>query len=55
MMEELSMLSEAARPYWLVWLVTLFVGIVFWALRPGNKSRFEEDALIVFKDEGNGG
>ncbi len=54
-MENLSILSETALPYWLVWLVAMFVGIIFWALRPGNKSRFEEDALIVFKDENNGG
>ncbi len=54
-MEDLSILSEVARPYWLVWLVAMFAGIIFWALRPGNKDRFEKDALIVFKDEGNGG
>ena len=48
-------ISEWARPLWVVWLVVLFVGIVTWAFWPGNKSRFEDDAQIVFKDEKNGG
>jgi len=36
---------------WLVWLIILFVGIVFWAYRPKNKKRFEEAARIPFKDD----
>ena len=34
-------------------LVTLltFIGICWWAYRPANRSRFEEDALLAF-DEG---
>ncbi len=54
-MDDWTLFSEAARPFWLVWLVAMYIGIVFWALRPGNKARFDKDALIVFKDEGNGG
>jgi len=34
--------------------MVLFLGIVFWAFRPKNKKRFEDDAQIPFKDE-NGG
>ncbi len=35
-------------------LVTLltFLGIVWWAYRPGNRERFEEDARLAFDDEG---
>ena len=48
-------LSEAARSLWVVWLMVLFLGVLFWAFRPKNKKRFEEDAMIPFKDEKNGG
>ena len=46
--------SEALRPYWVVWLLLLFVGIVFWAFRPRNRKRFEDDGMIPFKNEENG-
>jgi cbb3-type cytochrome oxidase subunit 3 len=32
----------------------LFLGVVFWAFRRRNKKRFEQDAMIPFKDD-NGG
>ncbi|MBF0246768.1 MAG: CcoQ/FixQ family Cbb3-type cytochrome c oxidase assembly chaperone, partial [Alphaproteobacteria bacterium] len=32
----------------------IFLGIVFWAMRPSNKSRFEDDAMIIFKNGNNG-
>lgn len=47
-------IAEAARSAWVVWLMILFAGVVFWAFRPKNKKRFEEDARIPFRDE-NGG
>ncbi|MCR9095798.1 MAG: cbb3-type cytochrome c oxidase subunit 3 [bacterium] len=28
-----------------------FLGIVWWAYRPGNRGRFEEDALLAFEDD----
>ena len=45
---------EWLRSLWLVWLVVLFAVVVWWAYRPKNKGRFEEDARIPFKDEGEG-
>jgi len=30
-----------------------FLGICWWAYRPGNKSRFEADAMLVFADHEN--
>ncbi len=45
---------EWLRSLWLVWLVVLFAVVVWWAYRPKNKDRFEEDARIPFKDEGEG-
>jgi cytochrome c oxidase cbb3-type subunit 4 len=37
----------------LIALITLatFLGICWWAYRPKNRSRFKEDALLVFDDE----
>jgi len=37
------------RSLWLVWLVVLFAGVVFWAYRPKNRDRFEKDADIPFR------
>ncbi len=54
-MMDWTTLSELVRPLWLVWLFIIFAGIATWAYWPGNKARFEEDADMVFKDEGNGG
>lgn len=34
----------------LVTLVT-FLGICWWAYRPGNRSRFEQDALLAFDED----
>lgn len=33
-----------------VWLMILFAGIIFWAFRPKNKKRFEDDAMIPFEE-----
>ena len=51
---EASGVVEWLRSLWLVWLVVLFAVVVWWAYRPRNKKRFEEDAQIPFKDEGEG-
>ena len=48
-------IAEAARSLWVVWLMAIFLAIVFWAYRPKNKKRFEDDAKIIFKDHKNGG
>lgn len=53
-MDAMSIL-EVARSLWVVWLMLVFVGIAFWAFRPKNKKRFEDDAMIIFKDHKNGG
>jgi cytochrome c oxidase cbb3-type subunit IV len=36
---------------WTVWAVLIFAGIVFWAWRPTNRTRFENDARIPLNDE----
>ena len=52
---DMTTLVELARSLWVVWLMAVFLGIVFWAYRPKNKERFEEDAKIIFKNDKNGG
>jgi cytochrome c oxidase cbb3-type subunit 4 len=51
---DLSEFMQTLRSLWLLWLIILFVGIVWWAYRPKHKKRFEEDARIPFKDENEG-
>ena len=51
---DLMTITELARSAWVVWLTLLFAGLLFWAFRPKNNQRFEEDAMIIFKNE-NGG
>jgi cytochrome c oxidase cbb3-type subunit 4 len=44
-------LAADARSLWTVWLVLLFAGIAFYALRPRNKEHFEDCARIPFRAE----
>ena len=47
-MEELYPL---ARQLWVIWLILVFVLIVWWAFRPRNRRRFEQDARMIFDDD----
>lgn len=40
-----------ARSLWVVWLMLIFLGIVFWAFRPRNKRRFESHGMIPFRED----
>jgi len=40
---------------WVFWMMAVFFGIIFWALRPKNKGRFEDAGMIPFRDHLNGG
>jgi len=42
---------EALRSVWGLWLMVLFLGIVFWAFRPGNKDRFQSYGDIPLRDD----
>ena len=48
----LESVNEILTSIWTVWAVLLFAGIVFWAMRPANRKRFDEDARIPLNDEG---
>ena len=53
---DIMTLTEIARSLWVVWLMGIFIAIAFWAYRPKNKKRSEDDAMIIFKnDKKNGG
>ena len=49
---DLNAIASFLRSFWTVWLMLLFVGVLFWALRPRNKDKFDEASHIPFKDEG---
>jgi cytochrome c oxidase cbb3-type subunit IV len=42
-------LAKDTRPLWIVWMVMLFVGMAFYALRPRNKKHFEDCSRIPFR------
>jgi Cbb3-type cytochrome oxidase, subunit 3 len=48
---DLATILEWARSLWVVWLMLLFVAVLWWAYRPKNRKRFEEDAMIPLKDD----
>ncbi|MBF0094973.1 MAG: cbb3-type cytochrome c oxidase subunit 3 [Alphaproteobacteria bacterium] len=46
-------ISDFLRSFWGLWLMVVFVGIVWWAFRPGNKARFEDYGGIPLRDDKN--
>jgi cytochrome c oxidase cbb3-type subunit 4 len=51
-MSTIATFGELLSTLWTVWAVALFAGIAWWALRPSNRGRFENDARIPLEDEG---
>jgi cytochrome c oxidase cbb3-type subunit 4 len=49
---DLNAIASFLRSFWTVWMMLLFVGILFWALRPRNKDSFADASLIPFRNEG---
>ncbi|WP_425064316.1 cbb3-type cytochrome oxidase subunit 3 [Reyranella sp.] len=47
----LESLHELLASFWTVWAVIIFLAILFWALRPRNRKRFEKDARIPLDDD----
>jgi cytochrome c oxidase cbb3-type subunit 4 len=43
--------SEFAQSWGLVYLVVLFLGVVVYALWPGNRKKFDEAARIPLKED----
>ena len=44
-------LRYAADTYGLIYLVVIFVGIVGYALWPGNRKKFDDAARIPFEED----
>ncbi|CCQ72122.1 cbb3-type cytochrome c oxidase subunit 3 [Magnetospira sp. QH-2] len=49
-MESLQELYQLARSFWVVWLMILFIGIIWWAFRPKNRG-LEDHASIPLNDD----
>lgn len=49
---ELASIGALLHTFWTVWLVALFVGIVVYALWPGNRTRFDEASRIPLREDG---
>lgn len=47
----LDELVSLARQLWVVWLLILFLGIIFFALRPKHKKDFDEASKIPLQDD----
>lgn len=50
-MESMDIWNQYLRPLWLVWVMMIFALVVFWAYRPKNKKRFEDDAAIPLRED----
>lgn len=51
---DLTELYAVARSLWVVWLMILFAGIVWWVYRPKNRHRFEDAARIPLREDDGG-
>ncbi len=52
---DLTQLGAMLHAYWTVWLVMVFIGIIVYAMWPGNRAKFEHAGRIPLDDEGQGG
>ena len=43
--------SQFAQTWGLVYLVALFLAVLIYALRPGNRKKFDDAAQIPFKED----
>lgn len=50
-METYSLLREFADSWMLLVLVLVFLGVVFWAWRPGSRKLHDEAATSIFRNE----
>ncbi|WP_208354197.1 cbb3-type cytochrome oxidase subunit 3 [Pseudaestuariivita rosea] len=50
-METYSILREFADSWMLLFLFCFFIGIAFWAFRPGSTKIYEDTANIPFRHE----
>ncbi len=44
-------IAESARSLWVLWLMILFLGIIFWVFRPSKRQAMDDHAHIPLRDE----
>jgi len=49
---DLDTITVALRSFWTLWLMLLLMGIIGYAMWPGNRGKFEQAAQIPLKDDG---
>ena len=49
-METYSLLRQFADSWMLLFLFLFFIGVVFWAFRPGSTKTYEDAANIPFRN-----
>ena len=50
-MESVQAIYDWRRPFWVVWMMALFLGIVAWVLWPRRKAEMERHARIPFEGD----
>lgn len=50
-MEEYTFLRQLADSWFLLGLFVFFIGVVFWAFRPGSTKTYQDTANIPFRHE----
>ena len=50
-MEIYTLLRSFADSWFLLLMTLFFIGIVFWAFRPGSKSVHQETASMIFRND----
>ena len=54
-MQTYTLLREFADSWVLLVLTLVFVGVVFWAFRPGSKTIHQDAANVVFRNDAKPG
>lgn len=50
-METYTLLRAFADSWYLLFMALFFVGVVFWAFRPGSKKLHAETASMIFRND----
>lgn len=50
-METYSLLRGFADSWFLLLMVLFFIGVVFWAFRPGSRKLHDDSANLIFRNE----
>ena len=50
-MEEYTFLRQFADSWMLMFLFAFFIGVIFWAFRPGRQTQYQDTAAIPFRHD----